>query len=77
MVSYSHMLDNGSAGRGLSPNPGPGALRLRAARAKAVALGKCIVCCKRRARKERTTCKTCYERNKAALYRRRKAARQG
>lgn len=49
--------------------------RKRLQRERAMAAGKCIICCKRKARKGKTTCKTCYERNKAALYRRRKAKR--
>lgn len=47
--------------------------RKRLQRVRATAAGKCIICCKRKARKGKTTCRTCYERNKAALYRRREA----
>jgi hypothetical protein len=47
--------------------------RKRLQRKQATAAGKCIICCKRKARAGKTTCKKCYERNKAALYRRRKA----
>jgi hypothetical protein len=49
--------------------------RKRAQRERASAAGKCIMCCKRKARAGKTTCKPCYLEAKERLYAARERAR--
>jgi hypothetical protein len=49
--------------------------RKAAHRERAREAGLCDICCRRKARKGKASCKHCYEVQKAGLYRRRAAAK--